>query len=67
MAMSKKHYVAIARIVRECRASEDFFIRQQMLALQVMLSNVFRLDNPKFDYERFAAACDPATKSKGRK
>src|SRR5262245_33517175 len=52
MAMSKKHYIMIARIVRTI---VDDQLRANIADLFVV---ELRKDNPRFDYKRFLVACD---------
>ena len=52
--LTKKHYIRAAEIVRESGASGAAHS-----ALVEGLSRFFRDDNPRFDFERFARACDP--------
>lgn len=60
MSFTRKHYEETARIIREARtrywsthgagAAHD---------IQDELSTMFASDNPRFDAERFAKACEP--------
>ena len=67
MALTKKHFIAIAadfkRQIDEDRASPDMTQRDKDAAFESMnilarkLSNTFRAENSNFDGERFLAAC----------
>jgi hypothetical protein len=52
MAMTKKHYVAIAEAVSK---SVPCTLSRRALAKE--LAAIFEADNPRFDYRRFAEAC----------
>ena len=52
--MTKKDYIRAAEIIRGTMISEPEHAR-----LVRLFGDFFRADNPKFDRERFAAACDP--------
>ena len=64
MAMSRKHYIEVARIVRE---NLDFAGQQcsdhgasyavGVSAMARDLADMFRQDNPAFDRSRFYMAC----------
>ena len=54
MAMSKKHYIAISEIIREC-TSDGNCVSKDMLTSR--LSSLFMQDNYAFDSATFRAAC----------
>lgn len=67
MAMSKKHYQAIARALYEAvqtQAHEDARIAAPSAARYLMahvmegIARVLAADNPRFDRERFVEACE---------
>lgn len=51
MAVSKKHFVALAKIMA---AIPD---RTQARMVAVQVAEMFAEENPRFDRERFLAAC----------
>lgn len=63
MSLSKKHYIAIARAIKESQAHSgnqgDDLIVQQATVDRICdaLCQEFRRDNPNFDTGRFLAAC----------
>lgn len=52
--MTKKDYIRAAEIIREARISD-----KERSDLVRRFAQFFRDDNPRFDFERFEAACDP--------
>jgi hypothetical protein len=54
--MSKRHYIAIAQAVRECR-DVSRTNRDAVEALAKSLAAVLAADNPRFDVTRFMTAC----------
>jgi hypothetical protein len=54
MTMYRKHYRAVAEVIRSARELPD---REQLAAVITGLEYVFKVDNPRFDRERFRAAC----------
>lgn len=65
---TKKHYLKIAKVIREelqivknasldvDRESND---EEAIFGVVVSLSNMFSVDNPKFDFGNFVKACNP--------
>ena len=57
MAMSKKHYTAIAAVLNEWHQSTNNSLGQLTIELLAGdLANVFATDNPNFDRARFIEA-----------
>lgn len=58
MAMSRKHYEAVARVIRDERENWDVGGEVQVALnyLAQNLAGVFAADNPNFDRQRFLAA-----------
>lgn len=56
MPMSKKHYEAVAKSMSRIMWT-DKMDPATMTAVIWSLSSVFQDDNPKFDKDRFIAAC----------
>lgn len=54
MSMTKKNYVQIAAILSEAGQYGD-----PVDYITAELCDVFAQDNPRFDRERFIAACEP--------
>lgn len=52
--MTKKDYILAAEIIREARMGES-----ERAELVRRFAEFFRRDNPRFDFGRFEAACDP--------
>lgn len=67
MSFTRKHYEETARIIREHRtdvANVDAVGGLPDLMLSRVardLSAMFAADNPRFDAERFAKACEPGS------
>lgn len=71
MSFTKKHYEETARIINDARniralvtkheAEEEYVngYRAAALHISLRLSRMFSADNPRFDAERFARACEP--------
>lgn len=71
MSFSRKQYETVARIIREGRTyvnaypmqdgTQDYArgYRQALTRVTSELSAMFAADNPRFDAERFARACEP--------
>jgi hypothetical protein len=55
--MSRKDYVAFARLVNMLRAEGELSLNGAV-AMAVGMADVFAGDNPRFDRGRFLAACD---------
>ena len=63
MAMSKKHYTAIADVLNGWHQSTNNSLGQLTIELLARdLANVFANDNPNFDHERFIAAVTQRSK-----
>ena len=52
--MTKKHYVAIAEIIKSEAMATPYGYRADIAG---KLADYFKQDNPKFDRERFLTAC----------
>lgn len=52
IAMSKKHFKAIAEVIREIDS------REQRQATGYALADLFEGYNTRFDYDKFIKACD---------
>ncbi len=63
--MTKKHFEAAARLVRDARG---VYTRGTVAAIEETFVDLFRMFNPRFDADRFRAACrgEDATDSAGR-
>jgi hypothetical protein len=66
MALSKKHYQAIAREIYVTRAKVqhddgEYYTLHVISGLTVRLADMFKADNPAFDRERFTEACETGT------
>ena len=58
MAMSKKDYVKFAEVIRVAK-QRDYEIGAQVLRFfEIEIADLFAADNPRFDRERFAKACE---------
>ena len=57
--MTKKHYIQIAEILSHSRAS-----KRERLAQAIEFAKLFIKDNPRFDKDRFIAACFTVTDQK---
>ena len=59
MAMSKKHYVAVAQAVKDVRdiAKDARNVSEALDLLAQRLATVFQGDNGMFDRNRFLRAC----------
>lgn len=64
--MSRKDYIAVAEVVAQTRgeyqdagitAGEGALVTGAMLRTAERLASMFKSDNPRFDRERFLAAC----------
>jgi hypothetical protein len=59
--MTKKHYIQIARVIRENTRGADQFNGYEgninVTTLIHGLAECFRQDNPRFDADRFYNAC----------
>jgi len=59
--MSRKHYIAVAaainEVYRECGGSEGKPEAFAVLEVMSRIAKVFAADNPRFDTQRFYAAC----------
>lgn len=67
MTFTRKHYEETARIIRE-RARHNAIDpvwregwHAAVSSMRVQLSAMFAADNPRFDAERFAKACEPGS------
>jgi hypothetical protein len=49
---SKKHYCAIAEVLRECRENEEIDQKDSEMFIAI-LSDLFLNDNPRFNIKRF--------------
>lgn len=71
MALSKKHYIALADIV--CNARQYALheghatVPATLDRVQSELAAYLGGDNPRFDYERFAEACQPPAEAAPRR
>lgn len=55
--MTKKNYVAIARIFKEAKKKAKN--PDEIEWIQELLADYFRQDNPRFNKQTFDNACDP--------
>jgi hypothetical protein len=63
MKYAKRHYIDIARILRENRErSGDNGIIDR---IERQLAALFQSDNPRFDRAKFSAACAPGERDNG--
>ena len=53
--MTKKDYVAIAKVIHDNYGVSPSDVAREKIALA--LADVFKLDNPRFDRVRFLVAC----------
>lgn len=60
MATSKKNYVAVAAAIRESVRPATAETAGSIRELAARLANIFAADNPRFDRQRFLAACGVA-------
>lgn len=56
--LNKKHYIAIAKVLRDSRLEHDDFSDIDK-DIEDKLVSLFMLDNPKFDKNKFIRACRP--------
>jgi hypothetical protein len=66
MSFTRKHYEECARIIREAHAkypdgAGDDGAHVAIYGIRCYLSRMFASDNPRFDAERFAKACEPGS------
>lgn len=56
---TKRHYIAIAEVINTTASTGQgsLFSSDALLHLALRLADTFALDNPRFDRERFLAAC----------
>ena len=54
--MIKKHYIAIANIIKDTSTSNGIYTYKQDLVNH--LSNLFKLDNTRFNKDKFVNACN---------
>lgn len=62
MSYTKRDYEAVAQILRSHKQTAphpDVFVVPTISSIQACLSRIFAADNPRFDAERFAKACEP--------
>lgn len=59
--MRKKHYEAIANIIRNCYEADVHMLygknAHAIKAITILLCDYFEQDNPKFNREKFLTAC----------
>lgn len=68
MAMSRKHYEAVARVLREERENwtEDGQVQLALSYVASQLAGVFAADNQAFDRDRFLEAARASFDSEGQ-
>jgi hypothetical protein len=54
--MSRKHYIEVARILREAREAGEIRVETLHLLMADFIE-LFQADNPRFDQDRFERAC----------
>lgn len=54
--MSKKDYIAIATIIRQCRSSKEQ-LAISSTTLVALLAKYFEDNNPSFDRDKWVRAC----------
>jgi hypothetical protein len=65
MSFTRKHYTEVARIIREqfeylgTSGTDTAEARSAVARVAIGLRSMFASDNPRFDAERFAKACEP--------
>lgn len=59
MSFTRRHYEETARIIAETK--DKFSTGNALLFAQSRLSAMFAADNPRFDAEKFAKACEPGS------
>jgi hypothetical protein len=61
MSFTRKHYEECARIIKHAREDVEHDPRLIVECMQADFSRMFASDNPRFDAERFAKACEPGS------
>lgn len=56
MALSKKHYIAIAKILRDEHLAQEETYGTPRTGIAYELARYFEQDNPAFDFSKFMAA-----------
>jgi hypothetical protein len=57
----RRHYCAIAEVIRECRSSGNLTPREAAFGrmFKTKIGDMLAVDNPRFDRGRFEEACEP--------
>ena len=55
--MSRKHYIAVAKILNDCWEEENIISEDDFRVVVNRFSAMFADDNPNFDRTRFVEAC----------
>lgn len=64
---SKRHYEAVANVLRKTHCNEDLPHYAGWNSVRVGLAQMFKADNPKFNFATFMNACVPPSEKASKR